>query len=563
MKIFSVNEMVEAERRADANGQSYARMMELAGAGVAHFVNQLIVQTGLQTGRVLILVGPGKNGGDGLVAGRYLAQQGHVVGFYLFKTRDPRADVNMGLVETMGLPVTYFEADEGLDRLAKETAQTDLIVDALLGTGVSRPIEGKLAQILERVRATLRLRAPAAANSERGFSPQFKRSDRESESNGNTWPQMAKIVAVDCPSGLNCDTGALDPLALPADLTVSFAGPKRGHYLFPGAVACGRLEVIDIGIDPQLLADLPLTLVTAAWVKHHLPERPLDGHKGRFGRLLIAAGSERYQGAPIFSAKAAFRAGSGLVSLAVPHRVRVGAATALPEATFPDLPAQSRFEREDADRLFELMREMTFQGIVVGPGLGEADRFLERLLAGPTLSEKSPLPPMVIDADGLNILARRSNWPDLLPADTVLTPHPGEMARLMGIDLPTLLSQNRIEVALTQARIWQVIVIYKGAYTVIGTPEGGGYLIPFANPLLGVGGSGDVLAGLIGSLIGQGMASAEAAAVGAYLHGAAGEIAKADFGQRGMLARELIDYIPRAFLSFEGGGRPPHPSPNF
>ena len=563
MKIFSINEMVEAERRADAHGQRYARMMELAGAGVAHFVMEEIARAGLQSGRILVLVGPGNNGGDGLVAGRYLAQQGHAVRFYLFKPRDPERDVNMGLVQTMGLPVTYFEADAALDRLAKETVQADLIVDALLGTGVSRPISGGLAQILEKVHAALQMRAPAADRSERGFSPRFKQIESVAAHTQLGHPQRPKIVAVDCPSGLNCDSGAIDPLALSADLTVTFAGPKRGHFLFPGAAACGRLEVIDIGIAPQLLADIPLTLVTATWVKNHLPQRPLDGHKGSFGRLLIAAGSERYQGAPLFTAKAAFRAGSGLVSLAVPHGVRAGAASALPEATFPRLPASSRFGHDDADRLFELMHEMKFQGLVIGPGLGEADRFVERLLTAASLSGNRPLPRMVIDADGLNLLARRSNWPHLLPADTVLTPHPGEMARLMGIDLPTLLEQNRMEVALAQARAWQAVVVYKGAYTVIGAPDGRGFLIPFANPLLGVGGSGDVLAGLIGSLVGQGMRSVEAAAAGAYLHGAAGEIATADFGQRGMLARELIDYIPRAFMALEAGGTLPHLSPNF
>ena len=336
IKIYTVAEMVAAEKAADAAGHSYAQMMETAGRRVADAVVQRHDVTERQ---VLVLVGPGNNGGDGLVAGRYLAEAGAVVAFYLVKPRDVADDENLARVEEMGLEVLLADYDQRFRVLRHRLRVTDIVIDALLGTGVTRPIEGQLAAILEQVGAAIAERGRAAAP---GQPPLLSvAAPPAAPDDAPAWdderPPRPVVVAVDCPSGLNCDSGALDPLAISADLTVTFAGPKRGHFRFPGAAACGELVVADIDIGPELpaVSGVALELATPDLARALLPPRPRDGHKGTFGTALIAAGSIRYWGAPALAARGAFRAGAGLVTLAVPQRLRPALAGQFPEATYP------------------------------------------------------------------------------------------------------------------------------------------------------------------------------------------------------------------------------------
>ncbi|HEX6384847.1 MAG TPA: NAD(P)H-hydrate dehydratase, partial [Anaerolineae bacterium] len=363
---------------------------------------------------------------------------------------------------------------------------------------------------------------------------------------------LLPVVAIDCPSGMNTDTGALDPVTIPADLTVTFAGPKRGHFKFPGAAACGELVVADIGIP----ADLPevqsvlVELVTADYARQLLPPRPADGHKGTFGKALIVAGSGEYWGAPVLAARAALRTGAGLVALAVPEKIRPTIAGQLPEATYPPVADQTTFNADGARFLLEKID--SYQALLVGPGLGEAESFLKTFLGigeaidfiQDRLADKGQdrlLPPLVVDADGLNLLSQMEEWPGRLPPNTILTPHPGEMARLMGIPLSELRQMDRIDVAREKAAEWNHVVLLKGAYTVIAAPDGRCALLPFANPALATGGTGDVLAGVIVSLLAQGLEPYEAAILGGYLHGAAAE----SYGKKaGLLAHELADFVP-------------------
>jgi hydroxyethylthiazole kinase-like uncharacterized protein yjeF len=314
---------------------------------------------------------------------------------------------------------------------------------------------------------------------------------------------------------------------------VTFAGPKRGHFRFPGAAACGELVVADINIADTLpeVAAVKVTLATAQMARTLLPGRPRHGHKGTFGTALIVAGSAHYWGAPVLAARGAYRAGAGLVALAVPDVIRATVAG--------QVPATAVLDSESAD--FILSALPAPRALLIGPGLGSADTFMSRLLAA-----EQALPPLVIDADGLNILAGRTAWSQQLPAKSVLTPHPGEMARLMGSSLPEIKAADRVELAMRMAQEWDQIVLLKGAYTVIASPDGHCTLLPFANPLLAVGGSGDVLAGMIAAYLAQGVAPYEAAVLGAYMHGAAGELASEVFGQAGLLAGELADWIPTA-----------------
>ena len=546
IKIFTVAEMMAAEKAADAAGHSYAQMMATAGQRVAESILERYDVAGRQA---LILVGPGNNGGDGLVAGRHLAEAGAAVAFYLLKARDPGADENLARVEEMGLELVLADYDQRFRVLRHRLRAANFIIDALFGTGVSRPISGPAAAVMEQVAAGLaeRRKQETAPALTAVAAPPVR--DDAAPARRDASPI---IVAVDCPSGLNCDSGALDPLAIPADHTVTFAGPKRGHFIFPGAAACGELIVADIGIDPGLPAmkAVTLELATAEMARGLLPARPADGHKGTFGAALIAAGSIRYWGAPALAARGAFRVGAGLVTLAVPQRLRPALAGQFPEATYPLVTDTDTLGVATANLLLGSLKN--YDAILVGPGLGEAASFLGALLDGlrEPVEGQHP-PPLVVDADGLNLLAALPDWPGRLPPQSVLTPHPGEMARLIGRARDEERDGDRVASARGRAAEWGHVVVLKGAFTVIAAPDGRAALLPFANPILAVGGSGDVLAGIITGLLAQGMAPYEAAVLGGYLHGAAGQLAGDYWGRAGLLAGELADWVSQVRRALE------------
>lgn len=542
IKVFRVAGMAAAEQAADAAGHSYAEMMETAGAAVARAIQQRWAVEGKE---VLVLVGPGNNGGDGLVAGRYLAEAGATVSFYLYRPRDPEKDENYAAIEKMGLFNVTAAYDQRHRVLRLRLRSADIVVDALLGTGVDRPIGGELAPLLRQVRAGLEERSDTGEDG----APALVSVARITPAPAGRGPV---VVAVDVPSGLNSDTGALDPHTIPADLTVTFAGPKRGHFIFPGAAAIGELVVADIGIAGDLppVAAVPLTLTTAATARALLPARPRDGHKGTFGTVLVAAGSSHYWGAPLLCGLGAYRAGAGLVALAVPRAVRPVAAGRLPEATYPPVPAADDLDQASAAMLLEHIGR--YDALLIGPGLGHAPAFVEALLA-----QAERLPPLVVDADGLNTLATLADWAARLPRQTILTPHPGEMARLMGLSPADLKDRDRVDLAMERAQAWGHVVLLKGAYTVVAAPDGRATLLPFATPVLSTAGSGDVLAGVVVALLGQGLSPYEAAVLGGYLHGAAGHLAENLGGLAGFLASDIAEFVMTARRRLEGGDRAP------
>jgi ADP-dependent NAD(P)H-hydrate dehydratase / NAD(P)H-hydrate epimerase len=529
MKVFRVAEMVAAEKAADAAGHSYDQMMEAAGRAVAEAIIERYPVAGRQ---VTILVGPGNNGGDGLVAGRYLAEAGADVTFYLFKARDVAEDSNLAQVQAMGLFAITTEFDQRYRVLRTRLNITDILIDALLGTGVSRPITGELAKMMQQVQAGLAERSEILTEQQqRQALVNVAQVAPAGRPPGN--PPQPVVVAVDCPSGLNCDTGELDRLAFPANLTVTFAGPKHGHFIFPGAAACGELVVADIGISSELpeVAGVAVELVTAGRAAKMLPRRPADGHNGTFGWVLIAAGSARYWGAPGLAGRAAYRTGAGLVALAVPQTIKPSLAGQLPEATYPLVADRDILSGESAQALLKEMA--AYSAVLIGPGLDSAGDFLESMLA-------ADLPPLVLDADGLNLLTQMDDWPARLPAGTILTPHLGEMARLTGRPLAELKEWDRVALAQEMAAAWRCILLLKGAYTVVAAPDGRCTILPFANPALATAGSGDVLSGIIVALLGQGLAPYDAAMLGGYLHGAAGQLSGRTAG---LLASEIADYV--------------------
>lgn len=565
MKIVTVEEMRRIEAATDAAGTSYAQMMEHAGQAVARAIRDRMDVAGK---RITILVGPGNNGGDGLVAGRALAEAGAQVSFYLLKPRT-ESDENFRRVREMGLFIVNAQDDQRWRVLHQLVTHADVIVDALLGTGATRPIEGELADLLGQVKRGLKERQQArraAGGDTAGLTDPIAPQGPS--------PSATMIVAVDGPTGLNYDTGELDPAALPADLTITFAAPKVGQFRFPGAAALGRLLVADIGVPPDLaeMKAVRLELATAEQVRAWLPPRPLDANKGTFGKALIVAGSANYTGAAALAGAGAYRVGTGLVTLAIPGVIHPALAALLPEATFLLLPHDMGVLSEDAVRLLA-GRTSDYQALLVGPGLGREKAtaaFIQSLFVSQDRGSQKPaigfrvstveapppepplhLPPLVVDADGLNLLAEMENWHERLPAGSIVTPHPGEMARLMKADKEEI-QRERVGVAQRMAAEWGHVVVLKGAYTVVAAPDGRTLLQPFANPGLATAGTGDVLAGAIVGLRAQGLGAFEAAACGAYLHGLAGELARRAKGPAGMIAHDVADHLPEAIRTILG-----------
>jgi hydroxyethylthiazole kinase-like uncharacterized protein yjeF len=532
--IVTTQQMQVAEKNADASGLSYDQMMEHAGHAVAKAIETQFEIAGV---RVLILVGPGNNGGDGLVVARYLAQMGAIVSVYIWQ-RKFEGDKNWALLDATTVERVLSNDTNSQARLTHLLGNSGIIVDALLGTGVSRPIEGSLAELLEETKAavvTYRARVegdlvnPASPTVEDEVGP--------------------IVVAVDVPSGLNSDTGAVDPHTLPADLTVTLAAVKRGHVLMPGSSVVGQLIVGDIGLTADHYPDnITLEMATASKVADMLPSRPVDAHKGTFGTALIVAGSINYTGAAALAGQAAGRIGTGLVTLAPPRTIHPILASRLLEATYWPLPDETGALAPDAVSSLRV-KAAEVEAMLVGPGLGQARgtvNFVQELL-----SEPESLPPLILDADALNILAQQADWWTTLPPNCILTPHPGEMARLTGHNTKEV-QTSRLEMAADMAAKWNQIVLLKGAHTVIAAPDGRTMVMPFANPALAKGGSGDVLAGAIVGLRAQGLDAFEAAVAGAYLHGLSGELAREQLGPTAVIAGDLVGFLSMAIREVTG-----------
>lgn len=619
MKIVTVSEMVRIEKASDAAGHSYDAMMELAGRAVAAATLRHM-EPWDTAGGVLVLVGPGNNGGDGLVAARVLHQWApeRPIAVYCWK-RTPEGDSNYAAVHRLKLPIVHQQDDPDFAELVELAAGADVVVDALLGTGVSRPIDGVLAELLAAVRQGCQLRSDEDAADEaegegEGAEPQDARiaalaltpvGDFDFLRLPPVGPaRLPQIVAVDCPSGLNCDTGVLDPAALRADLTVTFAHPKVGHFVADGPLACGRLEVADIGTDPDLAANVSVHLATPDYGKRLLPARPADAHKGTFGKAMVVAGSVNYTGAATLAGAAAYRVGAGLVTLGVIPSLHPILAAGLVESTWLLLPEQLGVVSPEAAKV--LVEALDgYAALLVGPGLTqekEAVQFVHRLfdvgerrksavgfLAGRAdepkvegkvevkegdveaqaakaagldapgvgfLAKRRPVSvkiggdalqriSLVVDADALNALAQSEHGIEHLPANAILTPHPGEMARLCGCSTQEVRA-DRLGLAQRKAAEWNVVVLLKGAYTIVAAPDGRVVVLPFANPALATAGSGDVLAGSIVGCLAQGVAPFEAAVLGGYLHGLAGELARVEIGDAGVVAGDLLGRLPGA-----------------
>ncbi|MCS7286113.1 MAG: NAD(P)H-hydrate dehydratase [Anaerolineae bacterium] len=550
MKVVTAEEMASLEKEAVSKGITVAGMMEKAGHAVARVI--LALKPTPKT--VLVLVGPGNNGGDGLVAAYYLLKAGVKVTAYLWK-RQTESDPLVDRLVQEGTTLVFAQEDEDLKNLQSLLKEAEIVVDALLGTGFRPPVKRDLELILRTL----------AQEREKRFDPPAKVSIRSVRALPSTAKHRPFIVAVDIPTGVNGTTGESDPAAVPADITVTFGFPKRGHFLFPGAELTGELLVADIGIPQELASGIRVELVTPELVQKWLPPRPKGSHKGTFGKVLIIAGSTNYTGAPCLAGLGAMRVGAGLVTMAIPSSIHPIVASKLTETTFLLLPSDMGAIVPDA---LEVLSESwpSYQAILLGPGLGrdkQTVEFVHQLIRGKWEKRKMgflgsqetplpPLPPMVIDADGLNALADLPLWWEELKGLNVLTPHPGEMSRLCGLSTEEI-NRRRIDLALEKAQEWGQVIVLKGAYTCIASPEGLVYINPFANPAMATAGSGDVLAGAIAGFIAQGLEPIKAAVVGTYVHSLAGEMVKEELGEAGPTAGDLPGKLPLAIRKLRGG----------
>ncbi len=569
IKVATVDQTRAIEEAADAAGYSYKAMMEQAGRLAAD--RALTVLEAIEEPRVTVLVGPGNNGGDGLVTGLLIAQDraDADVRFYLLTDRD---DDYTQTANEAGLMVVTEESDSDKRLLRQMVASADLVIDALFGIGVRLPIRDAARKMLQQTNRALNERRRTRPDTltitldETGQVPQ---------------PPPIYVMAIDCPSGLDCDSGELDSNAIAADETVTFITAKRGQFLFPGANAVGRLTVADIGTPKDTEAHQAVTLAVADSdsVRQILPERKLDSHKGTYGKVMMAAGSLNYTGAPALCAEAAYRAGAGLVTVGVPGVVAAALAGSLREVTWLMLPHDMGVIADGATAV--LMKEIAdYDVLLIGPGLGTEKTtrdFLHKLLDRDTVQkpasgrrkigfqigaatandddsdedDEPTLPPLVIDADGLNLLAKMDNWPDLLPAETILTPHPGEMGRLADMSIADV-QANRLELAQEKASEWGCVLVLKGAHTVIAAPDGQVVLLPFKVDALATAGTGDVLAGLIVGLRAQGLSAFDAAVAGGYVHGIAGKQAAGSSSERSVLAGDVLAAIGDALAVIDG-----------
>lgn len=535
-KIVTTERMRAIEAAADASGIRYEQLMQNAGKAAAD--RALVVLKAIPDPRVVVLVGPGNNGGDGLVAGLLIAQANPRadVRFYLLKDR-PADDPYIQVAQQAQLFIATAENDHDKRLLKNMVASSDLLLDALFGIGVRLPLRDEAARVLRAVNQIINERHHARPESIMLNPAKTGQIPR---------PTRLYVLAIDCPSGLDCDMGAVDKNVIPADETITFIAAKPGQFLFPGAAAVGNLTISDGGIPAdfkEFAADHDF-VVDSEWIHKALPIRRLDANKGTFGKALIIGGSANYVGAPGLSAQAAYRSGAGLVTVAAPRPVASVLAPQMLETTWLVLPESSAI----TDNALPIVQEnlSKYDALLAGPGIGRETSTHDFLLL---LLEQVKLP-LVLDADALNILSEIENWWEKLPENTIITPHPGEMARLTGLDTAAV-QANRWSLAAEKASAWKVILVLKGAHTIVASPQGHRAMLPFKNDALATAGTGDVLAGLIVGLLAQGMKPLDAAIVGAYLHGLAGEIATRTQSSRSVIAGDVLNAIGTALKELE------------
>ncbi|HRD02704.1 MAG TPA: NAD(P)H-hydrate dehydratase [Candidatus Saccharicenans sp.] len=521
MKVLTASQMREIDRRAmEELGLPGLVLMENAGLEVANLIlNELSIGTGWP---VLIIVGKGNNGGDGLVVARHLFNHGVDCQVLLLGREEEvsgDALINLKIARKIGIKITAVPTPALWTKYRHLLKEAAVIVDAIFGTGLSNPLSGLFARVVDDINNS-----------------------------------GALVVAIDIPSGLSADTFELIGPAVRADFTVTMAAPKIAHIFPPAEDFVGELYVADIGVPPSLFArsDFSLELVEIESLQPYFEPREKNTHKGHYGHLLILAGSYGKTGAASMAGKAALKMGAGLVTIATADSCLPIIASTMPELMTEPLPETN--SRSISDRALSRMLELleSKDALLLGPGLSthpETSSLVLNLLA----RIKTTRIPVIIDADGLNIISARPEILSSLPEKTILTPHPGEFSRLSGIPTSEAL-RRRLEVVPELARKYNLHLVFKGYKSLSVSPEGKIIVNPTGNPGLASGGSGDVLSGFIASEAMQTKNLTQAVVNAVFVHGLSGDLAAVEIGERPLTATDIIDYLPHAISLISQGG---------
>ncbi|MEO6195989.1 MAG: NAD(P)H-hydrate dehydratase [Thermoanaerobaculia bacterium] len=518
MRILTAEAMREVDRAAiEELGIPSMVLMENAAIGVV----EAIAEAYGDAESAAIFCGPGNNGGDGLAVARHLSVRGWEVRIFLVTNGHELsgdAAAQLEICRKIELPILTIAAEKELRVALEAAADCDVVVDALFGTGLARPLEGLFARVVEGI-------------------------------NGLPVP----CVAVDLPSGLAGSEPRPIGLHVKADLTVTFAAPKVAHVFPPSADAVGEMVVTDLGIPARLVDDVEeeagdLHLLMGEELVDLLPARDAGAHKGDFGHALIVAGSPGKAGACILAARAAVRAGAGLVTAAVPESILQTVELGSIESMTLPLPAgaSGHLAERAADVVLEAAEGKAV--LALGPGLGTEPFTVAAIRR---IALECPLP-LVLDADGLNAFEGKAGDLAARRAETILTPHPGELGRLLGISTAQI-QEDRIAAARGAAEETGAIVVLKGHMTLIASGTAV-FVNPTGNPGMATGGTGDVLTGLIAGFLAQGLDALDAAVLAVYLHGLAGDLAAARLGEISLAAGDLIEILPAAFAALRGEG---------
>lgn len=464
---------------------------------------------GLRSRRILLLAGKGNNGGDAFAAARHLRNKGSEVIIYITAKQEEvsgDAGTNLAIAGKTGIQIVELPACSDLSKFSEDISKADLIIDGILGTG----FKGELSGLIKAVAGLV--------NSSPG-----------------------RVLSIDIPSGVDGGTGRVEGLCIKAERTVTFCLPKVGLVLHPGCDYTGELIVADIGIPEEAIKkqNIKLFTIDSNMISSVIPERKADSNKGSYGRILVISGSTGMTGSGCLCAGAALRSGAGLVYLGVPASLAPIYSSAILEPVILPLEdyGTGRVSKACMGKLLEHLGRM--DAAAIGPGLSTGESVPEVIYS---VIENTGVP-LVIDADALNSIAVNINILKRLKATAVITPHPGEMARLLGTDIRKV-QEDRLGAAVNFAAEWGVIVVLKGSRTIIAFPDGRAYINTGGNPGMATAGTGDVLTGIIAGLAGQGMSPEQAAVAGVYLHAAAGDAAALRKGMHGMVAGDLLEELP-------------------
>ena len=460
------------------------------------------------------MCGRGHNGGDGFVVARTLAKNGAKVRLLLTHgyPNAPDAIDLFGRAERAGMKCLLYNVEENREEFFRTLSIADLIIDAVCGTGFKGELDEDLCNIFECINSS-----------------------------------KAKVISIDLPSGVHADSGKSAEGAVRADATVTFTTKKPCHVIYPGLEHCGKVFVADIGID---LSSVPISesvidIPDFQSVRLCFPPRKSNTHKGTYGKLLAVCGSETMPGAAVMAVKSAVRSGVGLISCAVPEKCIVPIVSNVPECTFMSISSKPEYLNEnDREAIVDGLKRA--DACLIGCGMGETERTYQIL----KLIMQNANCPIIVDADGLNCLSRNIDLLNNAKTDVIITPHPGEMARLTGRTIEEI-QNDRLEAARSFSEKYKVAVVLKGANTIISVPGGKIFVNETGNPGMSCGGSGDVLAGIIASLLAQGKNVTDAVTCGTYIHGECGDRAAAKYSVTAMTPSDIIDMLPSLFLELE------------